>query len=133
MGVLLSLMDTLDSLLAWLNKIQGWPAVALVFASCIVIGYAWKFLPVKWFADESTPVIVILWGAFAQSMLADARPDGGSLRLWIVRNVLVGLVIGFFAWMLHNIVLKKIEDFLTAKFGGQADAPPPAVLPPPKP
>ena len=127
-------METLDNLLSQLEKIQGWPAVALVFASCIVVGYLWKFLPFKWCASAATPAFVILWGAFAQSMLADGRPAGASLRLWIWRNLLVGLVIGFAAWLTHNLVISRIEDLLAARFGKPAPTPPTStettVLPP---
>ncbi len=109
-------METVDKLLSELNKVQGWPAVALVFASCIVVGYMWRFIKLKWFPNDAIPVFVIIWGAFAQSMLADARPEGGSLRLWIVRNVAVGLTIGFVAWLTHNLVLSRVEDWLS-QFG----------------
>lgn len=110
------MQESIDKALSVLNQIQGLPAVALVFVSCIVIGYAWKFIPAKWFPNEAIPVIVILWGAFCQSMLADARVSSMPLRVWIVRNVLVGLAIGFIAWMTHNLILSKIEDWLSAKF-----------------
>jgi hypothetical protein len=132
-------METIDKVITELSKIQGWPAVALVFASCIVVGYIWKGMKLSWFPNEAIPMAVIAWGAFAMTMSADVRATGYSLRLWLFRNVLIGLTIGFTAWMSHYFIISKIEDWLSAKFGGikppektnenQTDTHPPAAPP----
>lgn len=129
-------MESLDKWLGWLDQIQGLPAIALVFISCIVAGYLWRFLPFKWANNDSTPAIVILWGAFAFSAIADPRASNMPLRVWFIRNLLIGLSVGFIAWMTHNAVLKKIEDWLVAKFPGFGDTaffrqPPKDSAPPP--
>lgn len=114
-------MDYLNALLAVLDKIQGLPAVALVCASCIVVGYVLRFI--KAFPNNAIPVVVILWGAVAMMLLADPRATNMPLRIWAMRNLLVGLAIGFLAWMLHYWVLSWIEDYIAKKF---PKTPPPA-------
>lgn len=107
-------METLNDILSALDKIQGWPTTALVFATCIVFGYALRFI--KRFPNDGIPVAVILWGAVFMLLLADPRPHDMPARVWTVRNLLVGLAIGFFAWILHKVILTKLEGWLAARF-----------------
>lgn len=107
-------MEWLNSILSSLDKIQGISAVGLICLSCIVVGYVLRFI--KSFPNDGIPVVVILWGAVAMLVLADPRASDMPERIWVVRNFFVGLVIGFVAWMLHKIVLTKIEEYITAKF-----------------
>jgi hypothetical protein len=106
-------MDSLNSLLTNLDKIQGLSAVALVFFSCIAVGYALRFI--KQFPNEGIPVVVILWGALAMMLVADARPTIMPARIWTTRNLLVGLVIGAAAWFAHKLIITRIESFFGAK------------------
>lgn len=112
-------METLNSILQLLDKVQGMSAVALVCFSCIVVGYVLRFF--KSFPNDGIPVTVILWGAVAMLVIADPHPSAVSLRIWTARNFMVGIIIGFIAWMLHKIVLSKIEDFIAKRFVGSSD------------
>lgn len=103
-----------DSVFAELVKIQSWPAVGLVFAVVIIIGYCLRFW--KKFPNELIPLIVIASGAFAMVMLSDSKPLDVPYRVWNTKNAIVGLIVGFIAWMAHNLVISKIEDFLSTKF-----------------
>src|SRR6266576_2651788 len=85
------MIDYLNQLLQWLDKIQGLSAVALVFLSCIVVGYALRFI--KRFPNDGIPVVVILWGALAMLIIADLRASTMPARIWTTRNLLVGLII----------------------------------------
>ena len=107
-------MDTINTALQYLDKIQGLSAVALVFLSCIVIGYVLRLI--KSFPNEGIPVVVILWGALVMLFIADPRATTMPARVWTVRNILVGLIIGMAAWVSHKMVLSYLEDFLIAKF-----------------
>lgn len=107
-------METLNTILSALDKIQGLSAVALVFFSCIVIGYVLRF--VKAFPNNAIPVVVILWGALAMLFIADPRATTMPARIWTARNVFVGLIIGFVAWFTHKIVLSRLEDMIASKF-----------------
>lgn len=114
-------MNNIEDALGVLDKINGMSAVGLIFLSCIVMGYVWKVIPHKWFPNDSIPIIVILWGAFAMSMIADARPGETPVRVWFFRNVIVGAVIGLLAWIVHNFAIKKVEDWLASKSNAVAN------------
>jgi len=108
------MIETLNDLLQWLDKIQGLSAGALVLLSCVVLGYVLRFI--KKFPNDGIPVVVILWGAVAMLMLADPRATSMPARVWTLRNLIIGLVIGLLAWFIHNFALKKLEDFIASKF-----------------
>lgn len=124
-----------DSVFGELVKIQSWPTVGLVFALVIIVGYCLRFW--KSFPNEAIPTVVILVGAVGMIMLSDAKPSDVAYRVWNTKNFVVGLIIGFIAWMMHNLVISKLEDFLSTKFTsvgkalGPKDPPedPPAVHP----
>ena len=112
-------MDYLNQLLSVLDKIQGMSAVALVCFSCIVVGYILRFI--KSFPNDGIPVAVILWGAVAMLVIADPHPAAVSLRIWTARNFMVGIIVGFIAWMLHKVVLGRIEDYIAKRFAGSGN------------
>jgi uncharacterized integral membrane protein len=104
--------NTLDTTVNFLNKLDGLPATAVVLLSCIVIGYILKCI--KAFPNSGIPVAVILWGGAFNPLLADLNSEMGW-RVWFVKNLLVGLVLGFVAWLVHNQVIARFE----AKFSGK--------------
>lgn len=108
-------MNTLEDFLSVLDKVQGLPAVGLVFLSCIVLGYIWRLLKWKWFPNEVIPLVVVNWGAFCMSMLADPRVPTMPPRVWFFRNVVVGAIIGFGAWLVHATLIKRIEKWILGK------------------
>lgn len=97
-----------------LVQIQSWPSVGLVFALVIIVGYCFRFW--KSFPNEAIPAIVILTGAIGMMLLAEATPKDIAPRIWHTRNFIIGLTVGFVAWMAHALVVSKIEDFLATKF-----------------
>ncbi len=107
--------------LQYLDKLQGLPALALVFLSCIVMGYVWRLIRLKWFSNDAIPLFVILWGAIANAVMADPRAANMPARIWLMRNVLIGAIVGFLAWMLHNYALSKLESALVTKFPNLGD------------
>lgn len=107
-------LDKLNDVLSILDRIQGLPAAALVLFGCIVIGYVLRFI--KAFPNNAIPVVVILSGSVLMLILADPRATAMPARIWTMRNLLVGLIIGFAAWMLHYYALAKIEDWIGSKF-----------------
>lgn len=106
--------DTIETIIDALNKIEGAPAIALVLLSCLAVGYALRFI--RRFPNDGIPVAVILWGAAFMPLLSDFRTSGiQSLRVWIIRNLVVGLIVGFVAWLVHNLILSKVEDWISSK------------------
>jgi hypothetical protein len=100
----------------WLQKldgIQGWSAATLIFAACLVIGYGLRLW--KKFPNELIPHAVILSGAVLMTLLASARPTSMPQHVWVVRNFIVGLIIGAFAWVAHWTVISRIEQFIGKK------------------
>ena len=104
----MNIETVIDAPVAWLNQLYGLPAIALVFLSCIVLGYVLKL--VKGFPNDGIPLAVILWGAILLPLLTEYKP--GGLRIWLLKNILVGVIAGFIAWLFHNKILAKIEDKL---------------------
>lgn len=110
--------QTLDQIVQFLNKLQGLPAIALVFVGCLAFGYLLRF--VKSFPNSAIPVAVILMGAVIYPLIADDQ-NSISLRVWIVRNCMIGLGVGLISWLAHFFVFSKIEDWLASKFPGLND------------
>jgi hypothetical protein len=104
-----TLEQWLDALVDPLQKLYGAPAFVLVVVACIAAGYAmrcWRRFP-----NEAIPACVILLGGVLMPMIADANNDL-TLRVWLVRNAVFGIGVGFISWLLHRFVLSKIEDRL---------------------
>jgi hypothetical protein len=103
----------LDSAVDLLNKLYGLPAIAIVMLGCLALGYLLRFI--KAFPNDAIPVVCILFGAVLLPTLADARGPM-PLRIWLVKNAMLGLIVGCLAWITHNILLSRLEDWLAAKF-----------------
>lgn len=121
-------MDTIETALEELSKflssLYGAPAAILVVLSCLVVGYGLKFI--KRFPNDAIPLTVILWAAVFYPIIADDKNDL-SLRVWLVRNVLFGLVCGFIAWLMHNKLLSKLEDRFLLFQGDKPSVPTPTT------
>ena len=100
--------NIVEQILHGLNVVNGLPGHAVVGLSCIIMGYTLRFI--KRFPNDGIPLACILWGMAFNPMIADVRLPGTSLRIWLVRNALLGLIIGGGAWMLHKYLLSRIED-----------------------
>ena len=101
--------DIVEQAGAFFNAFYGAPGYVLVAAVCVVIGYILRLN--KTFPNAKIPIVCVLAGAILNP-LCDAVGDTGkeAFRIWIVRNVLIGVVVGFCAWMFHNLILKRIEE-----------------------
>ncbi len=129
-------MDT-KSVFDQLVAIQSWPTVGLVFALCIIVGYCFKFWPK--FPNAAIPALVIIVGATINLLLAGQEPKGVPGMVWHTRQFIVGLIIGFIAWLVHNLIISRIEDWISAQVPGigklmnkssQANTTPPPPVPP---
>lgn len=97
----------LENSIDYLQKLEGAPAIVLVALCGIVLGYVLKRF--KRFPNDGIPVAVILFGGVLYPLIADANNDL-TLRVWLVRNVIIGLIINFVAWIFHNKLLKRFLD-----------------------
>lgn len=106
-------METLnkwwDQASEMLGKLNGAPSLLLILFSCIGVGYGLRWI--KRFPNNAIPIVVILWGGLFNLLIADTASI--ALRIWLGRNLLVGLIVGVASWALHMTLLKKLEK----KFG----------------
>lgn len=107
-------IESLDKVLGWLDKLQGMSAVALIFLSCIGLGYILRY--VKQFPNGGIPLAVVLWGTAAMMIAADARANNMPARVWVVRNAMIGITIGVSAILFHKYILRFAEEWLGKKF-----------------
>lgn len=103
-------MDT-KTIFDQLTGIQSWPTVGLVFALCIIVGYCFKFWPK--FPNAAIPAIVIIVGATINLLLAGQEPSGIPNTVWHTKQFIVGLIVGFAAWMAHNLLISRVENWLS--------------------
>lgn len=95
----------------------------LLGLAMIGLGYALRFIPVM--PRVWIPPLCIFIPAIIYPMMADPAQLEKFPHYPTIRFTLIGFLIGVCAWMLHNKVLKKIEDkFLTGEVQPPA-APPP--------
>lgn len=119
-------MDSyIDKAIEVLNRIEGFPAAALVFLTCIAIGYIIRAIPQ--IPNGAIPAVIILWGGFFMGLIANSRDNSMSLRVWIVRNAAVGISIGLIAWLTHRFAISYLEDWIQGKLAKRF---PENILPP---
>lgn len=107
-----SIENQLDSITTFLGTLYNLPSGTLVALTCLIFGYVLRYF--QNFPKNAIPLAVILWGALWFPVLCSF--DGKTpIRIWLIRNVFIGLVIGFAAWMLHNKFLSKVEDWMASR------------------
>jgi cellobiose-specific phosphotransferase system component IIC len=109
----------------------------LVLLVCICIGYALK--GIKQFPNGAIPAMVMVVGALASVFIQPRAPLDLDYRGVMTKNIIIGIVIGFFAWRLHKAILSKVDDWIFKRFGVKAGDSDPAAFvkptenPPPNP
>lgn len=107
-------MDTLKTALDWITKLETLPAGLLTLVVCIALGYVLKFVPE--FPNSRIPVVNLVFGALFYMFTAPytaANPLIVQEHVPVaarLRALGIGLVLGAVAWLIHNKVLKLIED-----------------------
>lgn len=96
----------MNTLLQFNEQLNGAPFGVLIFFFVIGCGYVLKSL--KRVPNNFIPFAVIVAATLLFMLGAPARGEI-SLRIWLVRNFLIGFTIGFLAWLAHRLVLKRIE------------------------
>jgi type II secretory pathway component PulF len=94
-----------------ISEIYGWltsaPSYLLVVLACVVLGLVLKAVPR--FPNGAIPAVVVLSGGILQCLLAGEEPSGTGHRVWLIRNLLMGIIMAFVAWVLHRTVIKRFE------------------------
>ena len=89
---------------------------AFGFLLCIASGYLVKLIP--WIPNKAIPVICIIAGPVWYPFLTSTgRVSPDSQHPW-VRIIGTGLIIGVVAWMTHNAVIWRVENWIKIKLQG---------------
>lgn len=92
----------------FIGGLYGLGGAALTGLSAIVVGYV--FRGIKSFPNSAIPVLIIVWSGAVSPLLADPYAPPQNLRLWLAKNIVIGILVGFIAWRLHKTLLKNLED-----------------------
>jgi hypothetical protein len=100
--------EWLNELSTFLNNLYGLPGITVVFVFCLFMGYVLKIT--KPFPNVAIPWLIIVIGGAVLPLISDFRDSPLPLRIWLVRNLVFGMLIGLLTWIFHNKILSKIED-----------------------
>lgn len=99
----------LETFYRWNDALLGAPVGVLVLFACVALGYALKLLP---FVDNKwIPLVVIVGGMTLFPMISE-RAAAEPWRVWLGKTTAFGMIVACAAWLLHNRLLKLIEQKL---------------------
>lgn len=110
-----------DAVVAGIAKMQQWPAAVLIIAALIVSGGVMKAIGA--FPNRFIPICVIALGSVLNFVLGDFGAVAPEQRNPGVILGLQGVLLGFAAWSLHALLLRRFEKYLPF-LSGKADAEP---------
>jgi RsiW-degrading membrane proteinase PrsW (M82 family) len=96
----------MDELVKLNEQLMGAPSGILLAAFAIALGYVLKF---SQFPNNRIPLVVVVVCTIGFMLIA---PDPGEIkpRIWLVRNFIIGFIIGFVAWTFHAQILRRFVD-----------------------
>lgn len=105
----------IEKVFEWLGKLNGLPGYALVTVLCVVVCAALA----KWhkFPNDGIWLCSLLLGGATNAMIADPVSDALPFRLWLFKNVIVGIICGGAAYVVYAAAIKK----MLAKVGVSSD------------
>lgn len=101
-------MNEIERVSEWLSKLYGLPGYACVLVFCVILGYILKSS--KRFPNDGIPLVLFLAGMIFNSLIADPLADSLSLRVWLVKNAVIGGIIGGMAWVAHYQWIKRFKS-----------------------
>jgi|SRR3990167_5385402 len=81
---------------------------ALLICVVIALGYVLKRVPL--IPNKTIPAACLLLGAGIYPLITSPGQAPPDIKFPIVREIMLGLLIGFIAWIIHNKLLKRIEE-----------------------
>lgn len=97
----------IEDISQFLGKLWGLPGYVLVLlfaaVSCRVLRN------IKSFPNDGIPVVAVLIGMVLNGLIADPASDSLSYRQWIVKNAVVGGIIGYIAFFAHDRWLRSVS------------------------
>lgn len=92
------------------QQMQQWPAALLIIAVLIVTGGALKMM--EFFPNRFIPMAVLALGCALNVMLGDYGSVSPAQRNPGLVLGLQGLLLGFAAWSLHALLLRRVEKYI---------------------
>lgn len=102
---------TMNELIELNDKLLSLPSGVLVAFLSIALGYVLK--SGAFFPNNRIPFVVVLISSVAfptMQCCAYAAKGDYALYLWIPKNIVIGVIIGFMAWTFHAQILKRWVD-----------------------
>jgi hypothetical protein len=90
------------------DMLNRWPNWLILACCCLILGYVLS--KIESCPPQSIPAFVVLLGAFGNAVLAGGAPDERGFISWTARNLFIGAIIGFLAWIGHNRLLRMLAD-----------------------
>ena len=88
-------------------------AVPFTIASCIIISYFFRYLPI--FPNKWIPVVCILVGPVIFPLLNPKAADLSNTAFYI-HSIVGGFFIGILAWLIHDKWISKFESKVIASY-----------------
>lgn len=98
----------IDQLIHWNEQLWGAPSGVLVVLFAVALGYLLKTLPGV--NNRYIPLTVVAFCTVAFMLVAPPRAADMVVRIYLVRNFLIGFILGFLAWAFHAQILKRWVD-----------------------
>lgn len=98
----------MKEIIEFLNSLYGLPGYALALIACLLVGYGCKIS--EWFPNKRIPLVMMPAGSFFNWLLALPKTPEQPLRLYIAQHIIIGALIGAIAWLVHDQLLKNIEE-----------------------
>jgi hypothetical protein len=111
--------EILDGIKGATDYIQSAPLSVLTVIFLNGLGYGLKFTP--FIPNRSIPLALMLAGALIMMFLGPV-PEG---RNPMVLLGLMGWIFGCIAWLMHAVLLRRIEKFLPGQEPEEKKTPPP--------
>lgn len=99
--------ETIETVTTSLGKLYGLPGYGLVALFCVMAGFCLR--AIKRFPNEGIPLALVLLGMVLNSVIADPASDNLPFRIWLVKNVLVGGICGYVAFLGMKFVARKLK------------------------
>lgn len=103
--------SVIESFSKFINSFYSAPGYVLVAATCIIFGYALRL--VKKFPNEGIPFACVLIGMILTPLVDEAEGvTKATFRIWLLRNIMIGGIVGAIAWGAHKLIISRFEDKL---------------------
>ena len=101
------------------KQMQQWPVAILIVATLIVMGGVLKSL--EYFPNRMIPLMVLVLGAALNTMLGDTGSIAPTQRNPMAVLAMQGILLGFAAWALHALLLRRLERYIPFLAGKSGD------------